>query len=87
MAWQTDDADVVGQCLTAELSSESNLVGLFKQFVLQVDVAEGASRLVARGGQLVVVLNRSELDGEQVLLGAGATDDKGDVVGRAGSGA
>ena len=81
---QTDDADVVGKMLTAELCAESNLVGFEQELLLEVDVAEGASGLIARGGQVVVILDRGELHREQVLLGRSAADDEGNVIGRTG---
>ena len=55
-----------------------------KELLFEVDVAESASRLVARGGQRVVVLDAGQLDCQQVLLGRCAADDECDVVGRAG---
>ena len=84
MARQTDDTDVVGQGLAAKLGTEANLMGLVQEFLLEVDVAEGTTRLVARGGQRVVVLNAGELHRQQVLLGRGTADDEGDMVGRTG---
>ena len=81
---QTDDANVVGKMLAAELCTKSNLVGFEQEFLLEVDVAEGTSGLIARGGQVVVILDRSELHREQVLLGRCAADDEGNVIGRTG---
>ena len=69
MARQTDDANVVGQILAAELCAQTNLMGLFEQFVLKVDVAESTSCLVASRGQSVVILDGGQLHREQVLLG------------------
>ena len=51
MARQTDDTDVVGEILTTKLCSKSNLVSLFEQLLLKVDVAEGTTCLIACGGQ------------------------------------
>ena len=84
MSRQTHHANVVGKCLAAELCAQANLVCLDQQFLLQVDVAEGATRLVARGGQVIVVFDRCQFHGEQVFLGAGAANHEGDVIGRAG---
>ena len=84
VARQTDHADVVGQVLATKLGTETDFVGLLEELLLQVDVAEGAACLVARGGQVVIVLDAAELDGEKVLFGRRATDDEADVVGRAG---
>ena len=82
MARQTDDADVMCQGLAAKLCAESNLVSLVKQLLLQVDVAEGTARLVTRRGQSVVVFDAGQLNGQQILLSTGTTDDEGNVVGR-----
>ena len=82
MAWQTDHADVVSQVFASELCSESDLVCLLQEFVLQVDVAEGASCLVAGSRQRVVVFYRGELHGEQVLLSRCTADNECDVVWR-----
>ncbi len=87
MARQTHDAHVVSHVFAAELRAKSNLVGLGEHLFFQFHVAEGTTRLVARGGQLVVVVRRGEFHGEQVLLGTGATYHKGDVIRRARCGA
>ena len=84
VARQSDDADVVRQMFAAELCAKPDFMGFLQQFLLQVDVAEGASRLVARRGQRVVVFNRREFHGQQVFLRRSAADDKRDVVGRTG---
>ncbi len=47
MTRQTDDADVVGEVLAAELCAEAYLLCLLQEFLLQVDVAESASRLMS----------------------------------------
>ena len=82
MTGQTDDADVVSQGLAAKLCTQANLVSLVEQFLLQVDVTEGAARLVARGGQRVVVLDAGQLDRQQVLLGRSTTDDERNMIRR-----
>ena len=84
VARQADDADVVGQIFAAELRSKPDFLGFLEQFFFQVDVAEGASRLVARRGQRIVVFNRREFHRQQVLLCRSATNHKRDVVGRTG---
>ena len=68
VAWQTDDTDIVSQILTAELCTQANLVSLFEELVLQVDVTESTTRLITCCRQLIVVLDRSQLHGEEVLL-------------------
>jgi hypothetical protein len=82
VAWQTDYADVVSEILAAELCAETDLVSLLEELLFEVDVAEGASSLVACCRQRVVVLDRSELHGEEVLLSRCATDNECDVVRR-----
>ena len=69
MARQTYYTDVVSQCLTAKLGTQANLVGFLKQLLLQINVTECTTRLVAGGGQRVVVLDAGKLYGQQVLLG------------------
>jgi hypothetical protein len=44
---QTDYADVVSKILAAELCAESDLVSLLEELLLEVDIAEGTSCLVA----------------------------------------
>ena len=51
MARQTDDTDVMSEILTSKLCAKTNLVSLLQQFLLKVDVAEGATCLVACCGQ------------------------------------
>ncbi len=84
MTGQTDDADVVSQGLAAKLGTEANLVGFLQELVLEVDVTEGTTCLVARGGQTVVELDAGELHRQQVLLGRGTADDEGDMIRRTG---
>ena len=84
MSRQSYDPHVVGEGFAPELRSESNLVRLEEQSLLELDIAEGTSRVVAGGGQRIIVVGRGEFDGEEVLLGRGASDDKGNMVRRAG---
>ena len=85
MTRQTNHADIVSQVLTTKLSSQANLMSLLQQFLLEVNIAEGATCLVARSRQTIVELDRSEFHSEQVLLGRGSTNHKGDVVWRTSS--
>ena len=87
VAGKTHDADVVGKVFTAELCAESDVTGLFEQAGFELYVTEGTTGFVAGGGERVVVVSGGELDGEHGLLGAGAADDDGDVVGRTSGGA
>ena len=68
MAGQAHHTDVVSHVFAAKLCAEADAVGFEQQFLLKVDVAEGAACLVAGGRQRVVVLDAGELHGEQVLL-------------------
>ena len=51
MTRQTHHTDIVGHILTAKLCAKANLVGLLEQFLLQVDITEGATGLIACGRQ------------------------------------
>ena len=82
MTWQSDDTDVVGQVLAAELCAEAYLVSLYEELVLQVDVTESTTCLIACCRQLVVILDGSQLHGQEVLLRRSTTDNEGDVVRR-----
>ena len=82
VARQTNHADIVCQVLTAELSSKTNLVSFFEQFVFQVNIAECTSGFVACSRQVIVIFNRSEFNCKQVLLCAGTTDNECDVIRR-----
>ena len=66
----------MGKVFATKLRAQANFLRLDEQFLLQVDVAEGASSLIAGCGQVVVVFDGGELYGEQILLGAGATDKR-----------
>ena len=68
MTRQTDHADIVSQILTTELGTQSNLLGLLDELLLQVNIAEGATSLITRCGQTVIELDRSQLHGQQILL-------------------
>ena len=87
MSWQTDDADVVSQMFAAKLCSKSNPMGLNEELLLKINIAESTPCLITGSGQVVVILNRSELHREQILLCRGASDDESDVVWRTSSGA
>ena len=68
MAGQTHHADVMSKAFAAKLCAKANLVGLFKQLLLQFDVTESTARLVTCGRQVVIIVGRSQFHGEQVLL-------------------
>ena len=44
MAWQTHHAHVVCQVLAAKLCSKPYVLGLLKQLLLELQVAEGTAR-------------------------------------------
>ena len=46
MTRQTDHADVVSQILTTKLSTQTDLLSLNNQFLLEVDVTESATGLI-----------------------------------------
>ena len=85
MTWQTDDTDVVSQVLTTKLCSKTNLMSLFKELLFEVEVAESTSCLVASSREIVVILDTSELNSEEVLLCRSTTNHEADVVWRASS--
>ena len=85
MTRQTDHTDIVSQVLTTKLCTETNLLSLDDQFLLQIHITEGTTSLITSGGQTVIELDRSELHGQQVLLCRSTTDHKGNVIRRTSS--
>ena len=69
MTRQTDYADIVSQVLTTKLGTQTNLLSLLNQLLLQVDITESTTSLITCCGQTIVELDRSQLHSEQVLLG------------------
>ena len=63
MTGQTDHTDIVSQILTTKLSTQTNLMSLFQEFLLEIDIAEGTTCLIACRGQTIVILDRSQLHG------------------------
>ena len=82
MTRQTNYADVVSQVFSTELCTQANFVCFVQQLLFKVNVAEGTSCFVASSGQVVVVLNRGQLNSEQILFSTCATNNKCNVVGR-----
>ena len=68
MTRQTNDTDVVSQILTTKLSAEANLLSFLDELLLQINIAESTTSLIASSGQTIVELDRSELHSQQVLL-------------------
>ena len=64
MTGQTHHAHVVCHALAAELCAQTDVAGLLKQLLLQFDITEGTTSLVAGCGQTVVVVRAGQLDGE-----------------------
>ena len=85
VAGQTNYTNIVGKIFTAKLSTKSYLIGLFEQLFLQFEVAESTAGLVARSGEVIVVVSRSQFHGHQVFLRTRTTDGDTDMVRRAGS--
>ena len=67
VAWQTDDADVMGKIFAAKLGTEADAVCFGQELLLQFNVAESAARLVARRGQVIVIMGRSQFHGQQIF--------------------
>ena len=84
MTGQTDHTDVVGERFAAELCAEADLLRCLFQFLLQLDVAECTSVLVAGGGEVVVIFDGGLFDCLKVLFSRCAADYECDVVGGTG---
>ena len=82
MTRHTDHTDIVGEILTAELSSESYIVGGVEEFLLEFDISESVAILIALSGEIVVILHRSLLDSGEVGFGRSTADDESDMIGR-----
>ena len=76
----------MGKILASKLGSEADLLGFDKELLLQIDVPESASCLVASSGERIIILYAGELDCQQVLLSRSAADHESDMVRRAGRG-
>ena len=84
---QTNDAHVVRKVFAAELCADAALLGRLEQLGFHLQVAEGLAAFVAFGRQVIQIAGGSEFDGFERALGAGAADDKRQVIGRTGGGA
>ena len=82
MTRHTDHTDIVGEILTAELSSESDIVGGVEEFLLEFDISESVAILIALSGEIVVILHRGLLDSGEVGFGRSTADDESDMIGR-----
>ena len=68
MARKANHPDVMSQVFTAELCTESYLMSLIKQLLLQVYITESTAGLIACCRQIVIILNASQLNCEQILF-------------------
>jgi hypothetical protein len=84
VAGEPDHPDVVAEVLAAELRSDAEAAGQLEHLRLELHVPEAVRRGRAFARQLVEILCAGVLRCLQGELGAGATDDDGQVVGRAG---
>lgn len=50
MTWQTDNANVVREVFTAKLRAKTEFLGLFQQFLFQLDIAERLTMFVPSVG-------------------------------------
>ena len=87
MARHADDAHVVGKVLATELRAHTNLAGNLVHLRLHLKVPVDVPLGAALRGEVIIVAHGRVLDGLEVSLGAGAADDDGEVVRRAGGGA
>ena len=87
MAAGTDNADIMGKVFTTELSTDAGFLSALEQFLLQLNITERLTQLVAFSGQVVVIARGTQFGGFQAGLGAGAADAECHMVRRAGCGA
>ena len=78
---------VVAEVLAAELGADPHVPAELVDGFLHLQIAKGVARLRAGAGQAVEVAGGGQLDGLEGQFRAGAADDDGEVVGRAGGGA
>ena len=87
MAGQADHPHVVAEVLAAELGADAQFLTHLQDGGFELQIAIGVARFGALGRQAVEIARRGQLDRLEVLFGAGAADDDGQMVGRAGGGA
>ena len=85
MSRQTHYAHVMRHVLSAELRTKTNLVAFLQELLFELDIAESATGLIASSGEFIVVMGRSELHGEQILLSRCTTNHDSDMIGRTSS--
>ena len=84
MSWHPHDPHVVAEVLAAKLCPNPDLLTHLEHLGLHGQIAEGLTVLVALGRQAVEIARAGELGQLEGVLGRGAADDEGEVVGRAG---
>ena len=84
VTWQADDAHVMGKIFAAELRANAGVSTELINFFLQIDIPEGATVFVARGGQIVQSMATGQFDGFQRKLSRHAADHERQMVGRTG---
>src|SRR5712691_2087988 len=84
VTWQADDADIVGKILATELRPNACISAEFINFLLEIHIPEGASQLIARGGQIVQVVAAGQFDGLQGELRRQAPNHERQMVRRTG---
>ncbi len=57
VTWQTDNADVVREVFTAKLRAKTEFLGLFQQFLFQLDIAERLTMFVPFRRQFIVIVS------------------------------
>lgn len=79
---KTDDTDVVAEVLASELGANAHLAGHVENLLLELEISEATTVLVASGVHVIEVTGRGELDSLQAGLSGGTTNDDSEVVRR-----
>ena len=74
----------MAEVLAAKLRPNADLLTQLEHLGLHLQVAEGLAVLIALGRQAVEVAGAGELGQLEGVLGRGAADDQGEVIGGAG---
>ena len=85
MTWEANNADIVCKILTTELCSKTNLVCFLEKLLLKVNITECTTCLVTCCWEVIVILDRSKLNCEEVLLSRCSTNDECDMIRRTSS--
>ena len=84
MTRQTNDADIQGKVLAAELCSNAGLASRLQQLSFQLHVAERSTVGIAGGRQMIQILCGSQLHGFHRRFGGSAADHECQVIWRTG---